>query len=497
MPTVKIVPFPGAPGPAGAQGPRGYQGETGLTGPVGPTGPAGDSAYDVAVSNGFEGTEQEWLDSLGGGGSSADIADFTFTNEAEYDPETFEGGLSVISLHNKDFTILTTRDALTEEQLEEFGNIDADINLTAADDIFIRAEGDDVNISASNDVVINSNDSEFGHTWEFSSDGHFYFPNGTDMLDSSEIVGLPETRQIVATADYLGNTPTNNGNAVLLTLDLDSQWTIDNFANKTSSTITFGDNSTVDLIAVYSADQSGTSAVVFQWDVSRDVVWPVTIDQTSNISSTNTSIILNVPSTTPNDTQTSSWTFSSDGTLELPRSGIIANGRGDIILDADDNVYVGNSDTPNNQVATIGDLEFRIASAEPTEEVFVVNGGTTATQPTFDGAPLFSGTYVKHGPLVFFQIQVDMDNITNFGTGQYYVDLPFDSKYAILLRDGCLHDESTGNEWSISGHVAAGTSRLFLFYTAGTGQDEFFDHNSPITLNALDNFHVSGSYIAA
>lgn len=135
--------------------------------------------------------------------------------------------------------------------------------------------------------------------------------------------------------------------------------------------------------------------------------------------------------------------------------------------------------------------------AEVVSEIsFTVNGGTTGNQPTFDGTPLFSGSYVKTGPLVFFQIQVDMDNITDFGSGQYYVDLPFDAKYPILLRDGCLHDESTGNEWSISGHVAAGTNRLFLFYTAGTGQDEFFDYNSPITLNALDNFHVSGTYIA-
>jgi hypothetical protein len=41
MPTIKIVPFPGVPGPRGEQGPRGYQGDTGLTGPTGPTGPEG------------------------------------------------------------------------------------------------------------------------------------------------------------------------------------------------------------------------------------------------------------------------------------------------------------------------------------------------------------------------------------------------------------------------------------------------------------------------
>ena len=129
------------------------------------------------------------------------------------------------------------------------------------------------------------------------------------------------------------------------------------------------------------------------------------------------------------------------------------------------------------------------------ETSFTVNGGTLGDQPTFDGAPLFSGTYVKTGPLVHFQVQVDMDNITNFGTGQYFIELPFASKYAYSVRSGCLHDFSNGNEWNISGHVAAGSSVLELHYTSGTGQDEIFDHNSPITLTTADNFHVAGTYI--
>lgn len=40
MPTVKIVPFPGAQGPAGPQGPQGETGPTGLTGPAGTNGDA-------------------------------------------------------------------------------------------------------------------------------------------------------------------------------------------------------------------------------------------------------------------------------------------------------------------------------------------------------------------------------------------------------------------------------------------------------------------------
>lgn len=44
-------------GPAGA---------TGATGPAGDNGAAGLSAYEIAVNQGFEGTEQEWLDYLNG-----------------------------------------------------------------------------------------------------------------------------------------------------------------------------------------------------------------------------------------------------------------------------------------------------------------------------------------------------------------------------------------------------------------------------------------------
>jgi hypothetical protein len=65
----------GVPGP---QGEPGIQGATGPSGPAGAQGPKGDagdpgadgangiSAYEVAVLNGFVGTQEEWLDSLSG-----------------------------------------------------------------------------------------------------------------------------------------------------------------------------------------------------------------------------------------------------------------------------------------------------------------------------------------------------------------------------------------------------------------------------------------------
>ncbi len=146
----------------------------------------------------------------------------------------------------------------------------------------------------------------------------------------------------------------------------------------------------------------------------------------------------------------------------------------------------------NKVAAVLGDID----AITPKNTGFVVTGGSLGTMPTFTGDPLFSGTYVKTGPLVHFQIQVDMDNITSFGTGQYYVDLPFDAKYAYQVREGCLHDASSNRQYAIGGHVAAGQSRLNLFFTDSNGQDQEFDYNSPITLAIADNFHVSGTYIA-
>jgi aromatic ring-cleaving dioxygenase len=65
----------GETGATGAQGPKGETGETGPQGPqgnpgetgaTGPQGPQGKSAYQVAVDNGFSGTEAQWLASLKG-----------------------------------------------------------------------------------------------------------------------------------------------------------------------------------------------------------------------------------------------------------------------------------------------------------------------------------------------------------------------------------------------------------------------------------------------
>lgn len=69
--------FSVAGGPAGPPGPPG---EPGAAGEPGPQGPPGLSAYQIAVANGFSGTEAEWIALLqsgsgGGGGATSGTLD--------------------------------------------------------------------------------------------------------------------------------------------------------------------------------------------------------------------------------------------------------------------------------------------------------------------------------------------------------------------------------------------------------------------------------------
>src|SRR5690625_961151 len=59
-------PLQGAQGPKGEKGDQGPQGEQGEQGVQGPKGDDGLSAYEVALADGFVGSEAEWLQSLVG-----------------------------------------------------------------------------------------------------------------------------------------------------------------------------------------------------------------------------------------------------------------------------------------------------------------------------------------------------------------------------------------------------------------------------------------------
>jgi len=138
--------------------------------------------------------------------------------------------------------------------------------------------------------------------------------------------------------------------------------------------------------------------------------------------------------------------------------------------------------------------------SEIVETSFAVQGRTDGNQPTFTGDPLFDSSYVKTGNLVHFRHYVDMDNINSFGTGQYYMTLPFNAKYSYMFRQGCLHDFDTDRIYHISGEVEAGSNTMLLYTTDVELSSRIYDFPftsvEPIALSTADEFHISGSYIA-
>jgi hypothetical protein len=145
-----------------------------------------------------------------------------------------------------------------------------------------------------------------------------------------------------------------------------------------------------------------------------------------------------------------------------------------------------------------GDPSFPVWIGLATEQVTA----STSYTPTFgDGATYAqssnaaTGGYIKNGKLVYFDVEFFFTNVTNFGSTQYHITLPFNAAKEAVFRNGTFHDSSASNTYHLTGHVAAGSNVMYLWYTA-SGQDQFFNHNSPVTIQTVDSFHLSGMYEA-
>jgi len=129
------------------------------------------------------------LDYLDSKEVSADTADFVFSEDNS------EGSRSTMTITDHDMTIQTVRD-------EDSVGSDCDINIEAADDVFIRAYGDDIGIYASSEVEIRTNNYDGqglgdggndSHSWTFNKNGHIEFPDGTVQTTSAQgIRPLPD-----------------------------------------------------------------------------------------------------------------------------------------------------------------------------------------------------------------------------------------------------------------------------------------------------------------
>lgn len=123
------------------------------------------------------------------------------------------------------------------------------------------------------------------------------------------------------------------------------------------------------------------------------------------------------------------------------------------------------------------------------------SGGTSGTQPVFPASAI-EGSYTRFGNMIHFAIKVTFTSITSFGTGQYYLTLPYNAAHSYDLRDGCLHDASASTQFQVSGHILAGSNVLWLSAgdkVASGIQDVAFTSTFPVTLTTADSFHIAGT----
>lgn len=120
----------------------------------------------------------------------------------------------------------------------------------------------------------------------------------------------------------------------------------------------------------------------------------------------------------------------------------------------------------------------------------------SATDLTFTGTPA-AGSYIKIGNFIQLQIDVTFTNVSNFGTGQYSLTLPFASKFHTDVYGGSVHDivNQGIDHYSLKGHLSPGSTTFTLWDMASASKDEPFDYNSPFNLALADRFHMSFSYI--
>lgn len=183
-----------------------------------------------------------------------------------------------------------------------------------------------------------------------------------------------------------------------------------------------------------------------------------------------------------------------------PDEDIVVNLRGAMYKD---------SITESNRYATISDISgaVGVTSAVRYSPVFQATGLTfTGSNSTY---PTYNSYYVRVGQMVTFTIHITMTTVTNFGTGQFKVDLPFAplaSEAAHFpawawVNPALPPDELNGHIQLVADHLPD-TQTLDLHWLQATTStpkpiiESIFSQGTPVTLTTASKIYINGTYIA-
>lgn len=119
----------------------------------------------------------------------------------------------------------------------------------------------------------------------------------------------------------------------------------------------------------------------------------------------------------------------------------------------------------------------------------------SGTGLTYTGSPA-SGTYIRIGKMIFYNIQVACTTVTNFGTGQYSITLPTGlNPQTSFQHIGGLHKNA--DHFTLLADLGAASNTITLYHPTANGAQDIFSHNKPTVLTTAVTWYISGTYFIA
>ena len=105
---------------------------------------------------------------------------------------------------------------------------------------------------------------------------------------------------------------------------------------------------------------------------------------------------------------------------------------------------------------------------------------------TFAGTATITASYVLHGSICHWHLQVDFPGTINYGNSQYQMTLPFPAHSTITTTNGTLHQVGGGGgsgadtRYAIAGQLSSDVSTTVMkfWYRSGTS-DAMWKYNTP------------------
>lgn len=128
--------------------------------------------------------------------------------------------------------------------------------------------------------------------------------------------------------------------------------------------------------------------------------------------------------------------------------------------------------------------------------------GTNSTYPTYNSY------YTKYGYIISFWIEVNLSTVTNFGTGQIKIQLPYPPHTATMnhFNGWVWYDPNGQSDPDLTNHIILnvdhlqGSQTLDLHWIGGDTptpkptREYIFTSTSPFTLTNASKIYVNGTY---